>query len=133
MEPVRVLIVDDEGQFVEAVVERLRLRGFEADGVTDGKDAIASLTEKPRDVVLLDVKMPGVGGLEVIKEIKEKWPKLQVVLLTGHGSTRDAEAGMQLGAFKYVMKPVSIEDLTTVLREATEQKRNDNCGTTTAG
>jgi len=120
-EQVRVLVVDDEDQFVEAVVERLRLRGFVADGVTDGEKAIATLREKPRDVVLLDVKMPGIGGLEVIKKIKATWPGLQVILLTGHGSSRDAEEGMRLGAFKYVMKPVDIDHLTAVLREASNR------------
>ena len=68
--------------------------------------------------MLLDVKMPGLGGLEVIKKVKEKCPNLEVLLLTGHGSTRDAEEGMRAGAFKYVMKPVNIEDLVSLLREA---------------
>jgi DNA-binding response OmpR family regulator len=125
MDPIRALIVDDEGQFVEAVVERLRLRGFDADGVTDGHEAVEMLSHRPPyDVVLLDVKMPGLGGLDVIRQIKEKWPHLQVVLLTGHGSTQDAEEGMQLGAFKYVMKPVNIEELTSILRAASEHDQD---------
>ena len=126
MNPIHVLIVDDEGQFVDAVVERLRLRGFDADGVTNGHDAIELLDQRSYDVVLLDVKMPGLGGLEVIGKVKEKWPGLRVVLLTGHGSSQDAEKGMQLGAFKYVMKPVNIDDLTRILRAASEQKQDDN-------
>ena len=126
MNPIHVLIVDDEGQFVDAVVERLRLRGFDADGVTSGRDAMELLHQRSYDVVLLDVKMPGLGGLEVIREVKEKWPGLRVVLLTGHGSSQDAEKGMQLGAFKYVMKPVNIDDLTDILRAASEQKQDDN-------
>lgn len=123
MDPIRVLIVDDEDQFVDAVVERLRLRGFAADGVTNGHDAMELLYQRSYDVVLLDVKMPGLGGLEVIRKVKEKWPGLRVVLLTGHGSTQDAEEGMQLGAFKYVMKPVNIDDLIRILREAAENSR----------
>jgi len=121
MDSIRVLVVDDENQFVDAVVERLRLRGFAADGVTDGERALDMLRKEPREVVLLDVKMPGLGGLEVIKKIKATWPGLQVILLTGHGSARDAEEGMRLGAFKYVMKPVDIELLCAALREASNQ------------
>ena len=122
MEPVRVLIVDDEDQFVDAVVERLQLRGFAADGVTGGEDALERLEKESYDVVLLDVKMPGVGGLEVITRIKAKWPGLQVVLLTGHGSLQDAEEGMRLGAFRYQMKPVNIEDLADIIRAASGQR-----------
>ena len=126
MDPIRVLIVDDEGQFVDAVVERLRLRGFAASGVTSGHDAMELLHQKSYDVVLLDVKMPGLGGLEVIRKVKEKWPGLQVVMLTGHGSAQDAEKGMQLGAFKYVMKPVNIDALTSILRAAFEKRTTND-------
>jgi DNA-binding NtrC family response regulator len=115
---VRVLIVDDEAQFVEAVAERLQLRGFEADGLTSGQEALDRLSERAYDVLVLDVKMPGVGGLDVIRTVKERWPKIHVVLLTGHGSTKDAESGMQLGAYRYLMKPVAIEDLAAIIREA---------------
>ena len=118
MGAIRVLVVDDEDQFVDAVVERLRLRGFSADGVTNGHDAMELLYQSSYDVVLLDVKMPGLGGLEVIRKTKEKWPGLRVVLLTGHGSTQDAEEGMRLGAFEYVIKPVRIDDLISIIRTA---------------
>lgn len=114
----RVLIVDDEEELVHALVERLDLRGIEAVGVTNGHDALERVYEESFDVILLDVRMPGLGGLEVIKKVKEKWPKLEVILLTGHGSTRDAEEGERAGAFKYIMKPVNIEDLVALLREA---------------
>ncbi|MFH1530127.1 MAG: response regulator [Pseudomonadota bacterium] len=125
MESIRVLIVDDEGQFVDAVVERLQLRGFDADGVTNGHDALEKMSQNLYDVVLLDVKMPGLGGLDVIRTLKEQWPSLQVVMLSGHGSTTDAEEGMQLGAFKYLMKPVNIDALVSVLRSASERNRDD--------
>jgi DNA-binding NtrC family response regulator len=118
MESMRVLIVDDEEELVNALVERLNLRGIDALGVTNGHEALERIYHESFDVVLLDVRMPGLGGLEVIKKVKEKWPKLQVVLLTGHGSTRDSEEGMRAGAFKYVMKPVNIDDLVDILRDA---------------
>ena len=122
----RVLIVDDEEELVNALVERLSLRGITADGATNGHEALEKIYDGQYDVVLLDVKMPGLGGLDVIRKIKEKWPKVQVVLLTGHGSRQDAEEGRQLGAFKYLMKPVKIDDLIGILKAATgEKERGD--------
>ena len=122
MDALRILIVDDEEELVSAVEERLNLRGFQAHGVTTGTAALEYLADKPCDVVLLDVKMPGLGGLEVIKQIKEEHPRLEVILLTGHGSAQDADRGMQLGAFDYVMKPVKIEVLVRLLLSAAERK-----------
>ena len=126
MDSNRVLIVDDEGQFVDAVVERLRLRGFDAEGVTTGHEAMELLGQSSYDVLLLDVKMPGMGGLEILSRVKEKWPGLRVVFLTGHGSSQDAEKGMELGAFDYVMKPVNIDDLIKILRAAMEGGTKDD-------
>ena len=114
----RVLIVDDEAELVSALVERLNLRGFRATGVTAGTEALHRLATEACDVVLLDVKMPGLGGLEVIRKVKTEHPQLQVVLLTGHGSAQDASAGMELGAFDYLMKPVTIADLVRILHAA---------------
>lgn len=118
MDGLRVLIVDDEEELVSALVERLNLRGFAASGVTTGTDALAFLAREECDVVLLDVKMPGLGGLEVIRRIKEEHPGLEVVLLTGHGSVNSVEEGMALGAFDYLMKPVKIDNLVRVLNAA---------------
>ncbi len=115
MASVRILIVDDEDELVSALVERLNLRGFQAEGVTTGAEALARLADTPFDVVLLDVKMPELGGLEVIKRIKEGRPNLEVILLTGHSSAQDAEKGKMLGAFDYLMKPVKIDDLIRIL------------------
>ena len=124
MEPIRVLIVDDEDELVSALEQRLNLRGFEAKGVTTGAEALAYLAERPCDVVLLDVKMPGIGGLELIKKIKEKRPDLQVILLTGWSSAEDAEKGKRLGAYDYLMKPVKIDDLVKVLLSATTREED---------
>jgi len=121
--PLRVLIVDDEDELVNALEERLNLRGFQAKGVTTGAEALAYLTETPCDVVLVDVKMPGLGGLQLVKKIKEERPKLGVILLSGHGSAKDAEEGMKLGAFDYLMKPVKIDDLVRVLHSAAAREQ----------
>lgn len=122
MDPLRVLIVDDEAELVSALEERLNLRGFEASGVTTGVEALSLLAETPFDVVLLDLKMPGLGGLEVIQRIKEERPDLKVILLTGWGSEEDAKKGKELGAFDYLMKPVKIGDLVRVLLAAGDRE-----------
>lgn len=118
MEALRVLIVDDEAELVSALKERLALRGFHAEGVTAGAEALALLESREWDVVLLDVMMPGLGGLEVIRMIKADWPNLEVILLTGHGSVKSLEEGMSRGAFDYLMKPVKIDDLVRILTAA---------------
>jgi two-component system OmpR family response regulator len=128
MDALRVLIVDDEEDLVTALVERLNLRGFRAEGVTTGTDALTHLARASCDVVLLDVKMPGLGGLEVIKRIKQQQPSPAVVLLTGLGSSQDAERGMALGAFDYLMKPVKIDHLVRVLTAAAARTRAQPAG-----
>ena len=125
MEGLRVLIVDDEEELVSALVERLNLRGFLAYGVTDGSAALAHLSKQPCDVVLLDVKMPGLGGLEVIRRIKADDSHVEVVLLTGHGSVKSVEEGMALGAFDYLMKPVKIDNLVRILTAAGGRGRGE--------
>jgi two-component system OmpR family response regulator len=128
MDALRILIVDDEDELVSALEERLYLRGFQAKGVTSGEAALAYLADGQCDVVLLDVKMPGLSGLEVIKRIKEKTPSPQVILLTGHSSVQDAERGMGLGAFDYLMKPIKIDELISVLRSAGAGKGTGDAG-----
>ena len=123
MDPLRILIVDDEEELVSALRERLNLRGFQAQGVTTGAAALELIEEAAFDVVLLDIKMPELGGLEVIRQIKDLRPRLQVVLLTGHGSVKSVEEGMALGAFDYLMKPVKIDNLVGILTAAGSGRR----------
>ncbi len=111
VESLSVLVVDDEEEFLSTLVERLQLRAMDAEGVTRGAHALSMLEDKAFDVVLLDVKMPGIGGLELVKRIKRDYPKTEVILLTGHGSAESAEEGIRAGAMEYVMKPVNIEYL----------------------
>ena len=119
----RVLLVDDEEEFVSALSERLRLRGIEADSALNGEEALARLVEKEFEVVILDVMMPGLGGLEVLRQIKLIHPNTQVILLTGHGSTREGIEGMRLGAFDYLIKPVDIEEMLAKMKEAAKAAR----------
>jgi DNA-binding NtrC family response regulator len=118
MDRLRVLFVDDEEELVSTVVERLGLRGIDATGATSGVDALKCIDEQVFDVVVLDVKMPGLGGFEVIAKIRQVQPNLSVVFLTGHGSEESAQEGMRMGAFDYLMKPVDIDALVEILHKA---------------
>jgi DNA-binding NtrC family response regulator len=118
VQKLRILVVDDEEELVHALVERLQLRGMDALGVVTGKEALERIRSEAFDVILLDVKMPGLGGMKVIREIKDQHPELQVIMLTGHSSAQDAEKGRQLGAFEYLQKPVNIDNLCQILRAA---------------
>lgn len=122
MEKFRVLIVDDEEDFVDTIVKRLRANGLEANGVTSGKEALALLNDKEFDVCVLDVKMPAMDGIETLSEMKKKSPALEVVMLTGHGSVESGIRGLQLGAYDYVMKPVPFADLLNKIVQAYERK-----------
>ena len=122
MENLSVLLVDDEEDFLRTIVKRLLKRGIAAPGVSRGEEALALLAEKPRDVVVLDVKMPGMGGLEVLKHIKAQWPTTEVIMLTGHASVDAAMEGMDHGAFDYLMKPADLEDLLYKLEDAYRKK-----------
>ena len=118
MASLRVLFVDDEEELVSTVVERLGLRGIEATGATSGQQALARAAAQPFDVVVLDVRMPGLGGLDVIQRLKQSHPELEVILLSGHGAKEDVEVGLRLGAFDYLQKPVDLEDLIEILKRA---------------
>lgn len=114
----RVLLVDDEEEFVRTLAERLELRGVTVIVALDGSEAIDALEREDVDVVVLDVRMPGMSGLDVLRHIKGTKPHIPVILLTGHGDTRDGIEGMKLGAFDYLMKPLDIDTLMERLSEA---------------
>jgi DNA-binding NtrC family response regulator len=118
----RVLIVDDELDFLETIVKRLKKRKIDATGINSGIKALELLELEHFDVVILDVRMPGMDGIETLKEMKKKRPLLEVILLTGHASIESGMQGMQYGAFDYVMKPADIDDLLEKVREAYERK-----------
>jgi len=118
----RVLIVDDELDFLETIVKRLNRRKIDATGIDSGLKALELLEREHFDVVILDVRMPGMDGIETLKEMKRKRPLMEVIMLTGHGSVESGVQGMQYGAFDYVMKPASIDDLLEKIHEAYERK-----------
>jgi len=123
MDEFRVLIVDDEDDFRETIVKRLKSRKIMAEGAEDGKKALELINDTVFDVIVLDVKMPGMDGIETLKLIKSKNPQIEVIMLTGHASVEFGIKGMQLGAFDYVMKPAPLHDLLDKIRQAYDKKR----------
>jgi len=125
MEKLKVLLVDDEEDFVSTLSERLQLRNITTLVAADGEEALQIIdTDKP-PVVVLDVLMPGMGGLDVLRQIKRSYPHIQVIILTGRGSTKEGIKGMRLGAFDYLMKPVKIEMLMQKMNEAFQAAKQE--------
>jgi DNA-binding NtrC family response regulator len=117
-----VLFVDDEPDFLQTLLKRMRKRDVDAAGVGSGEEALVHLAQFPADVVVLDVRMPGMGGIETLRAIKKKTPLTEVVMLTGHASLEVAREGMENGAFDYLMKPVDIDDLLYKIQDAFHKK-----------
>ena len=120
--PTKVLLVDDEEDFVEMLSLRLKEVGERVWTTYSGKECLEVLKKNGIDVVLLDIKMPGMDGIETLKEIKRRFPLVEVIMLTGHGTTESAVEGMKLGAFDYLLKPADFEDLIAKLVKARERK-----------
>jgi DNA-binding response OmpR family regulator len=125
MEQLKVLLVDDEEEFVNTVAERLQIRNILTLVATDGVQALQVIEKEKPPVVVLDVMMPGLSGLDVLNQIKRDRPEIQIILLTGHGSTKDGIKGMRMGAYDYIMKPVQIEDLIQKMKDAFEASKKD--------
>jgi DNA-binding NtrC family response regulator len=119
----RMLLVDDEARFVETLSKRLAARGFEVAQAFSGQEALSRLAADESDVVLLDVRMPGMDGLETLRAIRREHPLVKVILLSGHASINAAVEGMRLGASDYLLKPVDLEDLLAKMESAFEKKR----------
>jgi DNA-binding NtrC family response regulator len=122
LDPFNVLFVDDEVEFLDTLLKRMKKRNLRASGVKSGEEALDFLDQNPTDVVVLDVKMPGMDGIQALKEIKKLYPLIEVVMLTGHASVEVAIQGMELGAFDYLMKPVDIDDLLYKVQDAYKKK-----------
>ncbi len=116
--PSKVLLVDDEREFVQTLSERLNMRDMGSAVVYDGREALDLLREDRPEVIVIDLKMPYMDGFEVLKKVKADYPEIEVIVLTGHGSEEDRATCMQLGAYAYMQKPVDIEELSAVLKEA---------------
>ena len=120
----KVLFVDDEVPYVEALTKRLVKRDLEIIPAYRGDEALKTLAEQSAvEVVILDVKMPGMDGIETLREMKKRFPLVEVIMLTGHATVESAIEGMKLGAFDYLMKPCEIEQLVAKVKEAAARKR----------
>ena len=120
--PTRVLLVDDEKDFVEMLGLRLKEAGENVTPAHSGQEGLKALEEKEIDVVILDILMPGMDGIATLKEIKRRFPLVEVIMLTGHGTTESAVKGLKLGAFDYLLKPAHFGELTAKLESARKRK-----------
>ena len=118
----KVLLVDDEEEFVETLAERMRSRGMDVSTSNSGADALQLVDEEDFDVVVLDLKMPGIDGLEALKRIKHRRPDIQVVLLTGYASVADGVEAIKEGALEFLEKPVDLASLTDAIHKAKATK-----------
>jgi two-component system, NtrC family, sensor kinase len=118
-----VLLVDDEKHFREILVKRLNQRGMVALQASNGEEALRLLEEKPVNVIVMDVKMPKMNGIETLRHVKERYPATEVIMLTGHASTRDGVDGIKSGAFDYLTKPIEFEQLLRKIRQAQNKIR----------
>lgn len=121
--PSKVLLVDDEREFVQTLSERLLMRDMGSAVAYDGESALELIMEDEPEVMILDLRMPGIDGIEVLKRVKETQPDIEVIILTGHGSEKDRKTCMELGAFAYLHKPVDIDALSDTIKKANEKIR----------
>lgn len=126
--PSKVLLVDDEREFAQSLSERLFMREMGSAVAYDGESALNLVREDEPEVMILDLKMPGIDGIEVLRKVKETRPNIEVIILTGHGSEVDREVCMKLGAFAYLQKPVDIDLLSDTLKKANEKIQQQKSG-----
>jgi len=118
MKNIKVLLVDDEKDFVNSLSERIQMRELDSKIAYDGEQALELVTDEIPDVVVLDLRMPGIDGLEVLDRLKKNYPDVQVIILTGHGSEEDERVSKRLGAYDYLQKPVNIDKLIRSIKGA---------------
>ena len=122
MENFSVLLVDDEAEFLAALVKRLTKRGLNVHTAKSGEEALAIIKKKQIDVTVLDVRMPGLDGVQTLSEVKKLAPLIEVIMLPGHASIEAAIEGMELGAYDYLMKPADIDALFYKLQDAFKKR-----------
>lgn len=122
MDSFSTLFVDDEEEFLATVLKRLKKRNLEVMGANSGEEALEVLKSRHVDIVVLDVRMPGMDGIQTLRQIKKGFPLVEVLMLTGHANMEVAVEGMELGAFDYLMKPVEIDELLYKLQDAYKKK-----------
>jgi DNA-binding NtrC family response regulator len=123
MTQMKLLLVDDESDFRNTLLKRMQRRNVDVQGVDSGASALSWLETHPTDVVILDVRMPGMDGIETLREIKKHHPLTEVIMLTGHASMEVAIEGMEMGAFDYLMKPMDMDELLYKAEDAFKKKK----------
>ncbi len=123
MARIKILVVDDELDFLKLIKRRLEKRNVDVSVVPGGKEALEFLAENRVDVAILDVRMPGLNGIETLKEMRKRFRDTEVIMLTGHGSVQSGIEGMSHGAYDYMLKPFSIDDLLERIRAACEHSQ----------
>ena len=126
--PSKVLLVDDEREFVQTLSERLLMRDMGSAVAYDGESALDLIQEDEPEVMILDLRMPGIDGIEVLRRVKQTNPDIEVIILTGHGSEADRATCLELGAFAYLQKPVDIDRLSETIRQANDKIRRKKTG-----
>ncbi|OIP64362.1 MAG: response regulator [Nitrospirae bacterium CG_4_9_14_3_um_filter_53_35] len=122
MKDIKVLLVDDEEAFVNTLAQRLKMRDLKVETVYNGEEALSYVKEKEPDVMVLDLKMPGLHGMDVLRKIRKAYPNIQVIVLTGHGTEKDEIEAKRLGGFDFLKKPADIETLVSKIRVAYKEK-----------
>jgi len=123
MESLKALFVDDETEYLATALKRMKKRGIDVMGVSSGEEALATLAGQAMDVVVMDMRMPGMDGIQALREIKQHYPLVEVIMLTGHASMEAAIQGMELGAFDYLMKPIDIDELIYKIQDAFQKRQ----------
>ena len=119
---IRVLVVDDEEELVSSIIKCLGIRGLSAEGVSSGERALDILQSKDFDVVILDFKMPGMNGVDVLRQIKKKSPAAEVIMYTGNGPMETGIDALQLGAYQWIRKPITVNELLVQINNAYDRK-----------
>ena len=123
MSALNLMLVDDEERFLATTAKLLERAGHRVLTASSGQAAIELLGEQDVDVMILDMKMPGMGGLEVLRDVRLRFPLVEVIMLTGHGTIESAVEGLKSGAFDFVTKPCDIETLVSKAEEAAARRR----------
>ena len=123
MSDLKLLLVDDEVEFLEPMQARLQRRGVDCVTAESGEESLRLLETTSFDCAVVDVKMPGMDGLELLRRLRKEYPRMAVVLLTGHASVELGVQGIELGAFEYLLKPVELDDLLDTVRRAVAENR----------
>lgn len=118
MDDIKILLVDDEEDFIRTLSERLEMRDLKSNTAFDGEQAISIVNDKEPDIMILDLKMPGIDGMEVLRRVRKSYPNIQVIIQTGHGNDLDEAEARQLGVFDYLKKPVDVELLVERIKAA---------------